>query len=248
MNIIADTHMHTTASTHAYSTLQEMVHAAAQKGLYAVAITDHGVDMPGAPGKWYFHNLKVVPHILEGVLVLRGQETNVLDYDGNTDLYRDEDDELDWIVASIHQICMPEEKPSVEAVTNLWLQVAKNPDVNVIGHSGSVRYQYDYETVIPEFGRQGKLVELNESTFLGRVKSVANCKKIMQTCKKHGVPIIVNSDSHFSSMVGCFENSLKLLEEIDFPEELVVNSGVERFQNYLKQYSRVFLDPTLQTD
>lgn len=248
MNIIADTHMHTIASTHAYSTLQEMVHAAALKGLYAVAITDHGSDMPGAPGKWYFHNLKVVPHMVEGVLVLRGQEANVLDYDGNIDLYQDTDDELDWVIASIHEICMPDEKPTVEAVTNLWLQVAKNPEVHVIGHSGSMRYQYDYEKVIPEFGLQGKLVELNESTFIGRVKSVPNCKKIMEVCKKHGVPIIVNTDSHFSSMVGCFDNSLKLLEEIDFPEELVVNSSVERFQNYLKQYSRVFRDPALKTD
>lgn len=32
MNIIADTHCHTLASTHAYSTLSEMVHAAAVKG------------------------------------------------------------------------------------------------------------------------------------------------------------------------------------------------------------------------
>lgn len=50
MNIIADTHCHTLASTHAYSTLSEMVHAAAVKGLYAIAITDHGVAMQ-APGK-----------------------------------------------------------------------------------------------------------------------------------------------------------------------------------------------------
>ena len=86
MNIIADTHCHTLASTHAYSTLSEMVHAAAVKGLYAIAITDHGVAMPGAPGKWYFQNLVVVPHKLEGVLVLRGEECDVVDYDGNTDL------------------------------------------------------------------------------------------------------------------------------------------------------------------
>lgn len=32
MKLIADTHTHTVASTHAYSTLQEMVHAAAEKG------------------------------------------------------------------------------------------------------------------------------------------------------------------------------------------------------------------------
>ncbi len=51
---------------------------------------------------------------------------------------------------------------------------------------------YDYETVIPEFGTNGKLVELNESTFRNRQSSVPNCRKIMELCKKHSVPIIVN--------------------------------------------------------
>ena len=47
--IIADLHTHTIASTHAYSTVTEMVQAAAAKGLYALAITDHARTMPGAP-------------------------------------------------------------------------------------------------------------------------------------------------------------------------------------------------------
>ncbi len=248
MNIIADTHMHTTASTHAYSTLQEMVHAAALKKLYAVAITDHGVNMPAAPGTWYFHNMRVIPHRLEGVLVLRGQETNLIDYNGTIDLEPDCVNDLDWIVASIHGICMPKEKPTVESVTNAWMQIARNPKINVIGHSGSTEYQYDYDAVIPEFGRQGKLVELNEGTFFNRKKSLRNCKKIMELCKKYSVPVIVNTDSHFSTQVGCFQNSLNLLEEIGFPEELVVNSGVARFQEYLKQYTHVFEDPLLNHD
>ena len=240
MNIIADTHMHTIASTHAYSTLEEMVHAAALKKLYAVAITDHGVAMPGAPGKWYFHNMRVLPRRLEGVLLLRGQESNLIDYEGNLDLESDCINDLDWIVAAIHSVCMPKEPPTVESVTNAWMGVAKNPLVRVIAHSGYADYSYDYERVIPEFGRNGKLVELNEGTFASRSTSVPNCKKIMQLCKKYEVPVIVNSDSHFSSQVGCFKNSLKLLQEIDFPEELVVNSGVTHFQQYLKQYTRVF--------
>lgn len=246
MNLIADTHMHTTASTHAYSSLQEMVHEAAVKHLYAVAITDHGYAMPGAPGRWYFQNLTVVPRILEGVVVLRGQETNVVDYDGNTDLDEESAASLDWVIASIHEPCMPKEGCTREAVTNLWLQIAKNPKINVIGHSGSAGYAYDYETVIPEFGRTGKLVELNEGTFHVREDSVPNCVAIMKLCKKHGVPIVVNSDSHFSSQVGCFENSLRLLKELEFPEELVVNSGVTRFRSYLSLYSRAALDPTLK--
>ena len=51
-NIIADLHTHSLASTHAYSTIREMVDSAAEKGLKAIAITDHARTMPGAPGPW----------------------------------------------------------------------------------------------------------------------------------------------------------------------------------------------------
>ncbi|MFU0832815.1 MAG: POLIIIAc domain-containing protein [Oscillospiraceae bacterium] len=240
MNLIADTHTHTVASTHAYSTLTEMVHAAAERGLYAIAITDHGAEMPGAPGRWYFHNLRVIPRTLEGVMVLRGIEVNVMNFDGETDLKPEDVSSLDWVVASIHEPVMRDKAPTVEKVTNAWLEIAKNPYVQVIGHSGSQLYRYDYETVLPVFAQYGKLVELNEATFTGRKQSVPNCTKIMKLCKKYDVPIIVNSDAHFSTAVGRFPRSIQLLEEINFPEELVVNSSIERFCSYLKQYTRVF--------
>lgn len=245
MNLIADTHTHTVASTHAYSTLQEMVHAAAERGLYAIAITDHGTTMPGSPGQWYFKNMVVVPHRLEGVLVLRGQETNVLDLEGNTDLEEGDSRALDWVVASIHDVCMNKPSASVEEATHLWLKVAENPHVNVIGHSGSAEYRYDYERVLPEFARNGKLVELNENSFVSRKSYVSNCVKIAKLCKKLSVPIVVDSDAHFSTRVGRFPHVLRLLKEIDFPEELVVNSSVERFRAYLQNYTSVFSDPNL---
>ena len=245
MKLIADTHTHTIASTHAYSTLQEMVHAAAEKKLFSIAITDHGTTMPGAPGRWYFQNMDVVPHMLEGVLVLRGQETNVIDLEGHTDLAERDLQTLDWVVASIHDHCMVQKSATVEEATHIWLKIAENPHVNVIGHSGSDEYKYDYETVLPEFGRNGKLVELNEHTFIARRDSVTNCAQIMKLCKKYSVPIIVDSDAHFSTQVGNFEKSLRLLREIEFPEELVVNSSEERFRAYLKAFTNVYSDPTL---
>ncbi|HBQ46101.1 MAG TPA: phosphatase [Ruminococcaceae bacterium] len=244
MNLIADTHMHTVASTHAYSTVQEMVHAAAQRKLYAVAITDHGYRMPGSPGAWYFKNMTTLPRVLEGVLVLRGEEANVVDFEGNLDLLEKDAKVLDWVVASMHHPVLKDFAPTPDEVTHAWLNVAKDPNVNVIGHCGTEEYRFDYERVLPEFGRQGKLVELNEETFTGRPGSVQNCVRIMKLCKKHGVPVIVDSDAHFSTLVGHFEHSLKLLKEIEFPEELVVNSSVERFRAYLKQYTGVFREQT----
>lgn len=46
MKMEADLHIHTTASGHGYSTIKEIVEAAAEKGLKTVAITDHGLNMP----------------------------------------------------------------------------------------------------------------------------------------------------------------------------------------------------------
>ncbi len=40
-----DLHMHTVASTHAYSTLSDYIAQAKQKGIKLFAITDHGPDM-----------------------------------------------------------------------------------------------------------------------------------------------------------------------------------------------------------
>ncbi len=239
MKIIADLHTHTIASTHAYNTILEMVHYAAQAGLKAIALTDHGRRMPGAPGDWYFQNLATVPRRLEGVLVLRGIEMNIIDYEGNTDLEENAKN-LDWAVASIHGGLMdPNVKPTVELCTELWLKVAQNPMVRVIGHSGTPQFAYDYEKVIPEFGRQGKLVEINEHSFLVRKSSVPNCKKIAEVCKKYGVPIVVDSDAHFCTELGVYPNAERMLKEIDFPEELIVNGDENRLYEYLRKYTKV---------
>ncbi|SUI32644.1 Probable phosphatase YcdX [Serratia grimesii] len=52
-----DLHMHTVASTHAYSTLHDYIVEAQQKGIKLFAITDHGPDMADAPHYWHFMNM-----------------------------------------------------------------------------------------------------------------------------------------------------------------------------------------------
>jgi len=238
--IIADMHTHTLASTHAYSTLTEMVDAARDKGLYAIAVTDHARKMPGSPREWYFGSLYQIPLMYHDVKTVMGIEANVVDFNGSLDIEYDDYKNLDWVVASIHEIPGIElDNPTVEKTTNLWLNVAKNPLVNVIAHSGSPRYEYDYEKVIPEFGRNHKLVEINSHTFDVRAANVPYCKIIAETCMKYNVPIIVNSDAHFQTEIGNVQKALELLESINFPEELIVNSSVERLNDYLDKFSRI---------
>ena len=59
MKFAADTHAHTLASGHAYSTIKEMAAAAGARGLQALALTEHAPEMPGTCGLFYFQNLDV---------------------------------------------------------------------------------------------------------------------------------------------------------------------------------------------
>lgn len=56
-----DLHMHTVASTHAYSTLHDYIAEAKRKGIKLFAITDHGPDMADAPHYWHFVNMRIWP-------------------------------------------------------------------------------------------------------------------------------------------------------------------------------------------
>ena len=76
--ILLDVHTHTIASGHAFSSLQEMVHTAADKGLKILGITEHAPGIPGTCAPIYFRNLHVVPRHMYGVESLLGAELNIL--------------------------------------------------------------------------------------------------------------------------------------------------------------------------
>ena len=227
--IIADLHTHTNASAHAYSTVTENAAAAARHGMRVLGTTDHGPSIPDSPHMWHFGNLKVLPERIEGVRVLHGAEVNVL-AGGALDMSDSVLSSLDVVVASMHSGVMPE--CGMEGCTAAWLAVAANPHIAIIGHSGSPEFAYDYERVIPEFGKRGKAVEINEHSYRARPTSAENCRKIAQICAKHRVPIVVDSDAHFHEYVGRHPRCLAMLGEINFPPELIVNGSMQHMAEF----------------
>ncbi len=225
--LAADLHTHTDVSRHGYSTVYENITAAKEAGLFAVGISNHGpASEDGAP-EGHFRNLRVIPETVDGIRVFRGAELNIVDFKGTIDLSRDTiENRLDYTIASLHEdVTAP---GSILDHTNAYLAIAGNPLVDIIGHSGTGCFAYDYEQVIPEFGRNGKLVEINEATFRVRRGSAENCRKIAGLCMKYGVSIIVNSDAHFCKSVGVFQEALQMLDSLKFPKELIINSSMER--------------------
>ena len=234
MRFIADTHIHSIASNHAYSTVMENIAVAKQRGLLYMAMTEHAPTMPDAPHIWHIVNQWEVPSVYEGLNILHGAEVNILDKDGSLDLSKEILSGLEWVIASMHRACFA---PSTEEChTQTWLNVAKNPHVDVIGHSGDQNYAFDHEKVIRAFKEYGKIVEINNSSLHGgRLGADKNCADIARLCKKLEVPVVVNSDSHFAGNIGLFPHAEKMLTEIGFPEKLVINANIDTFEEIVAQ-------------
>ena len=231
MENIIDLHCHTIASGHAYSTMQENLKAAKEKKLKFMGISDHAPGMPGGPHLFYFHNLKVIPREIEGVRILKGMEVNIIDFQGKVDVDEDTLSTLDYVIASLHPPCIA--FGSIEENTNATINAMKNPYVKVIGHPDDSRFELNYEAVVNAAKEYNVLLEVNNSSLSPnsyRAGAWENVKTMLNLCKEKKVKIILGSDAHVSYSVGDFSNCIKVLEEVDFPKELVFNASLESIE------------------
>lgn len=232
MKILLDTHTHTIASTHAYSTVIEMARHAKERGMEAIAITDHAPAIPDGAHMWHFLNLKALPREIEGVKILYGAEVNILDLDGNIDMDDDILKKLDVVNASIHRPCY--KNVGEKDHTSAYLKIVTNPLIDIICHSGSPDFTYDYERIIDLAKKNNKLIEINNHSFFVRKPSIPNCRKIAELCKEKEVGIVVSSDAHIAFELGDYSNALNMLKEISFPEKLIMNRSLSAFEEFMK--------------
>ncbi len=237
---LIDTHCHSLASGHAYSTIQEIAKEANNKGLKMVAITDHGPQMPGGPHVFHIGNQGVIPNMIYGVEILKGVEANIINYDGGLDIPERILKRLDFVLASLHDVCI--ESGSVDENTGAIIGAMENPLVDAIGHSGNPNFPIDMEAMVLKAKETNTLIEINNSSLIhqgSRAGSLANCTEIAKLCKKHNVPITVGSDSHVSFSVGEFNKAISILNDIQMPEELIMNLHPHRLKQYLSSKGKI---------
>lgn len=236
---VLDVHTHTIASGHAYNTMMEMIHAAQEKGLEVYGITEHAPLMPGSCQEFYFHNLKVVPRQFGDLELLLGVELNILDSDGSVDLKEPHLGKLDVVVASLHMPCL---KPGSRAYnTECVINAIKNPHINIIGHPDDGRYPLDYEAVVQAAKEYKTLLEVNNHSLnpeCTRENARENQKIMLPLCRKYGVSVVMSSDAHYQGDVRNHARAISLLEELDFPEELIVNTDRKKLYPFLNKYRR----------
>ena len=226
IKITCDTHTHTNVSQHAFSTLEENIAFAKRSGLEAIAVTNHGPSLGDGAGFMHFSSLRHLPPYINGLRVIKGAEVNITDEIGTLDIDNKLLHELELVIASLHIPCFaPREE---EAVTRAWLNAMDNENIDILGHLGDGRYKCDYEAVVRKAYEKRKAIEINNHSFLVRPGSDVNCRKIALLCKKYSVPLVLSTDAHFSGEIGIVPRSIELIEDINFPEELILNTSLKK--------------------
>lgn len=237
MRILTDTHAHTVASDHAYSTVHDYFRIAREKGLQLFSVTDHAPTMPDGAHYWHFGNMKVIPRVVDNVAMLRGIEANILEPEGGLDIPDKLHGFLDFAIASFHE---PVFAPADQATnTRAVINTIESGDCQIIGHPGNPNFPLDYEAVIRAARDHNVLLEINNSSFThSRLGSEPNCRRILELVDKLDWKVSFGSDSHVAFSVGEFGAAIDQAESIGFPEERIVTANAPRFLAFLAEHDK----------
>lgn len=221
-----DFHTHTIASGHGTrETIDMLARAAKERGLQALGISDHAPAMPGAASVSYFRNLSGGARERFGVRLYYGAELNVLDSSGQVDLPAEVLSSLDYAIISLHPQCF--RSGSAASNTQALIRAMKAPKVRIIGHPDDEKYPLDYDALVLAARENHVFPELNNSSLSPhgyRGNSRHYDRLLLEACRRHGVRVILGSDSHGSKHLGDFVWCRKLLEETGFPPDLVADT------------------------
>ena len=229
MKIIAELHTHTSDYCgHARATIDQFVEAAIKQGLKYYAATNHSpIIDTGAPISFYLDNLE---RKYDGIKFLAGIEADIRDLHGGFDMCQLDLLSLDFVIASIHILPL-----GLPDYTNAYVKAAENPAVDCLGHiARDPDFPCDIETVLNAVKANGKLVEFNDASISdANRRRVKECGAVMDACARLGVEAIVTTDAHSLDRLGNNSVTVKLLEDKNFPEHLIINADEDRMEKFL---------------
>ncbi len=232
---VTDMHTHSLMSGHAFGTVRELAAQASERGLKLLGITEHGPGIPGTCDPIYFRNFVDAPRELYGVELLYGSEVNVLD-GGKVDLDARHLSFLDYAVAGIHGLCY--ENVGKGRNTDNVIGCMAVSQVRFLSHPDDNHFPLDYPALVQAAREYGVALELNNSSLRKlhlRPGCVENYRTMLPLCREYGVKILVNSDAHDPMAVGEFSLARKLLQELDFPEELILSTDPVQVKAFLRE-------------
>lgn len=238
MEIYGDFHTHTKYS-HGKGTVEENAISAENKGLKALAISDHGLKhvVFGLRRRKIEKLKKDISGLKDkfNVDILMGVEANITGLDGTVDLELSDYEMFDVILAGFHKIVYPD-KPGdffkfflrnyfagndvpqkiIKQNTNAFIKAIKNNKIDVITH---INYgaRVNCKEVAKAAGDYGTFIEINS-------KRISYSDEEFMQMYDTDANFIINSDAHTSGRVGEFGLALDLVKRLNVSPERIANA------------------------
>lgn len=248
MKLLADYHTHTKYSD-GKDEIIDNVKVSSEKNLKQIAITDHGFNH-----KWFPILRKQVPIALRQIEnaktqvtteVLFGIEANIISRNGDIDVTREDEQNLDVLLLGFHPnvyaknikewlyFFLPNyfarkfgySKKLVEINTNAYLKAIEKNKIDVLVHLGD-KIKVDMLKIARQCKKYGVYLELNgKRNFF----ESPEFEEIIKT----GVTFILNSDAHNKNRVGECEKGFYYVNKYNIPLEQLVNvNKLPTFKNH----------------
>ncbi len=226
INLEMDLHIHTIASGHAFSTLNEIVSYSEAKGMKTVGISDHGPSMLGAPVESYFSMKNDVNLSSNKVKILFGCEANILNDTGILDISSQTALGLDYVFAGLHKLTPFSSKGELYN-TRAIVNCINNNSLCGITHPVSDSFPVEIKPIIEAARYNKTLLEINSRELIRcSDQTFKQYLTMIELCANMEVPIILGSDSHILNTVGVFSAPQEVFD-------IISETGVLVFNNYL---------------
>lgn len=235
-DIRGDLHSHTDWSD-GRDSMEEMIHAAKDRGLEYIAVTDHSVGRGIANGlsierlERHGERLRQTAAEVGGIHVLHGTEMDIR-ADGSLDYPDEVLARLDWVVGSVHSAMSQD----ADTMTRRIISAMKNPHVSAIGHLstrliGERRpVDADYEAIFKAAAETGTALEINGSLERLDLKDTH-----IRRARELGVPLVIDTDAHMVESFRNLEYGASLARRASCEPRHIVNCmGADEFFSWLK--------------
>lgn len=192
-----DLHVHTDA-TDGHNSIEDMAHAARQRGLKYIAITDHSRHLTIANGldeNRLHKQIEQIDHLndkLKGITILKGIEVDILD-DGSLDLPDNLLSQLDLVIGAVHHkfhLSFSEQTTRIlRAIDSKYFTLLAHPSGRLLQERDA--YALDMPRIIGAVRERGCYLELNSQPQRLDLTDI-----YCQLAKQQGVLISINSDAH----------------------------------------------------
>jgi DNA polymerase (family 10) len=214
-------HCHSSWSTDAQNTIEEMAAAAKARGYRFLCLTDHSHYLREGRLELQWREIEDVNERLAPFQVLRGIEVNIR-ADGSLDVADEVLAQLDWVVASLHTAF---DRSPTERI----LGAVDNPHVDCIGHLTGRRIltrdgaSVDVERVVERAAETGTALEINSQPDRLDLRDTH-----ARLAGEAGVLVPVTTDAHSISALGHAELGIGLARRAWLTKEQVLNTRTWR--------------------